>query len=90
MVKKSKASDDDYAKLGRSLTYVLLSEHIHVMVNWRRFILVNFARGLLVGFGSVIGATLVAGLVIWLVSIFGGLPLVGQWFDALQQALEPS
>lgn len=81
--------ETDYAKLGQALTRVLADGHIGVVDNWKKFVLVNFARGLLVGLGSVIGATLVLALLVWLISIFGGLPIIGQWFDPLKQFLQP-
>lgn len=79
----------EYAKLGLALTRVLTNGHIGVVDNWKKFVAVNFARGLLVGLGSVVGATLVLALLVWLISIFGGLPIVGQWLDSLEQSLQP-
>lgn len=35
--------------------------------------LMNFARGLFFGFGSVLGATLLVALLVWLLSLFGGV-----------------
>jgi hypothetical protein len=35
---------------------------------------INFIRGLFFGFGSVIGGTLVVGLIVWLLSRFVDLP----------------
>ncbi len=34
----------------------------------------NFIRGLFFGFGSVIGGTLVVGVIVWLLSLFVDLP----------------
>jgi hypothetical protein len=35
---------------------------------------INFTRGLFFGFGSVIGGTLVVGIIVWLLSLFVDLP----------------
>jgi hypothetical protein len=35
---------------------------------------INFVRGLFFGFGSVIGGTLVVGIIVWLLSRFVDLP----------------
>jgi hypothetical protein len=43
----------------------------------------------LAGFGGVIGATLVVALVIWLLSIFGNLPLIGDFFDSTKDTIQP-
>lgn len=44
---------------------------------------VNFFRGIFFGFGSVLGATVVVALVIWVLSFFVQIPGIG---DAAQQA----
>lgn len=43
----------------------------------------NFIRGLFFGLGSVLGATVIVALVLWVLSFFVDLPFIG---DAAQQA----
>lgn len=43
----------------------------------------NFIRGISFGLGSVLGATVVVALVLWILSLFVDFPLIG---DALRQA----
>lgn len=43
----------------------------------------NFFRGIFFGLGSVLGATVVVALVLWILSFFVDLPFIG---DAAQQA----
>ena len=44
---------------------------------------VNFFRGIFFGLGSVLGATVLVALILWALSFFVDLPLIG---DAAQQA----
>lgn len=51
--------------------------------------LVNFVRGLFFGAGSVIGGTLIIGLVIWLLTIAGNvIPPLGSFFDGITNTLQ--
>ncbi|MEX0668266.1 MAG: DUF5665 domain-containing protein [Candidatus Saccharimonadales bacterium] len=87
-INKEPSSDKDYQRLGKTLVQTMIKDNILVSYNWRRFILINLTRGLLVGFGSVIGATLLVAVAIWLLNTFGALPVIGEWFDALGGAIE--
>lgn len=44
---------------------------------------VNFVRGIFFGLGTVIGATVVVAMVLWILSFFVDIPIIG---DAAQQA----
>ncbi|PSO43120.1 hypothetical protein BRC19_02235 [Candidatus Saccharibacteria bacterium QS_5_54_17] len=88
--KEADAPQQEYARLGKALTRAIVRDNIQVTHNWKRFITVNFVRGLFVGLGSVVGATLLVALVLWLLNVFGGLPIVGDWFEAISSALNKS
>lgn len=49
----------------------------------RRIYLMNFFRGIFFGLGSVLGATVVVALVVWILSFFVQIPGIG---DAAQEA----
>lgn len=50
----------------------------------------NFVRGLFFGFGSVLGGTVLIALLIWLLSLFVDLPLIGEYFrDARETITQP-
>ncbi len=80
--------EEEYTRLGRALTKAIVRDNIQVAYNWKRYIFLNFVRGLFVGLGSVVGATILVALALWLLSAFGGLPFIGEWFDSLQEALK--
>lgn len=48
---------------------------------------VNFVRGLAFGLGSVIGATILVGLLAWLLSLFDNMFIIGDLIDAVQASL---
>ncbi len=41
----------------------------------------SFIKGIMGGLGGVIGATIVVALVLWLLSLFQHVPLVGRFVD---------
>lgn len=49
---------------------------------------VNFFRGIFFGLGSVLGATVVVGLLIWGLSFFVNVPGIGDYFHQAQSSLE--
>lgn len=53
-----------------------------------KFYKYSFLKGLITGLGGVIGATLVVGLLIWLLSLFSSVPLVGRLVHNVQQTIE--
>lgn len=85
--KKDNSSETDYARLGKALTYVLERDNLRVARNWKRFILTSFTRGIFVGLGSIIGATIVVALLVAILNAFGGIPLIGDWFDTIREQL---
>lgn len=84
---QKEAEEGEYARLGKALTRAIVRDNIQVAHNWKRFITINFIRGLFVGLGSVIGATILVAIALWLLNVFGGLPVVGDWFEAIRGAL---
>lgn len=48
----------------------------------------NFVRGIFFGLGSVLGATVVVALVLWILSLFVDFPLIGELFQQAQDTIE--
>lgn len=46
-------------------------------VSKRRLYIANFMRGLFFGFGSVLGATVLIALTLWILSFFSDIPFIG-------------
>ena len=48
----------------------------------------NFVRGIFFGIGSVLGGTVIVALLLWVLSAFVQLPVIGQYFQNAQQTVE--
>jgi hypothetical protein len=57
-------------------------------IDKKKLYISNFVRGMLFSAGGIIGATLVIALLIWLLSLFGHIPLVGPLFDNTKQTIQ--
>jgi hypothetical protein len=79
----AEAKDADQALIiqseKRGVTAVYRSKH-HLM-------LVNFLGGIAWGFGTVIGATIVVALVLYLLQALGGLPIIGSYINSVVDAV---
>ncbi len=69
---KTKPTAAEYEKLGRSIESALIDNYINWLGNTRRLIWTSFVRGIFVGLGTVIGATVVVGLLVWILNMVGG------------------
>jgi phage shock protein PspC (stress-responsive transcriptional regulator) len=48
----------------------------------------SFIKGVLGGLGGVVGATIVVALLLWILSFFGHVPLVGPFVDNLRSSIQ--
>jgi hypothetical protein len=78
---RTKPTAADYEKLGRTVEGALITEYIDLLGNTRQQVKSSFIRGIAMGFGSVIGATVVVALIVWALHLFGGLPVVGHFLQ---------
>lgn len=56
--------------------------------NRGRIYKLNFIRGILFGAGSALGGTIVIAFVVWILSLFVNVPLIGDTFKNAQQSIE--
>lgn len=59
-------------------------------VHRREVYKMNFVRGIFFGFGSVLGGTIVVALLVFLISLFTELPVVGDFFQETKNTLDGS
>lgn len=59
----------------------------HYRFRWKIY-QVNFFRGIFFGLGSVLGASVVVGLLLWVLSFFTDLPVVGDFFEQSQSTIK--
>lgn len=66
-------------------------ELLQVFKNPWKFMWYSFLKGLMVGFGSVLGATVVVAVVIFLLAKISFLPFVGEYItDIIEQVQGPN
>lgn len=75
---------NEYEQLGRLLAVVYETGYLTT----KRMFALNFLRGVAVGLGSVVGATLLAGLIVWVLSLFDTIPLIGPAFENIKNSIE--
>ena len=81
---KAKRTGKEYEELGRMLETLYESGY----TNPKTLLKMSFLKGIAAGFGGVLGATLLVGLLIWLLSLFNHIPLIGPVFDNLHDAVQ--
>ena len=73
-----------HEELGRMLTNIYETGYLDARQSYKN----SFIKGVLAGFGGVIGATIVVGLLLWLLTFFTQVPLVGHLSHNIQQTLQ--
>lgn len=81
--KKSAAIDIDEKAAVQALEYLLAAGY----VSKKRLYFNNFVRGIFFSVGTIVGATIVVALVIWLLSVFDGLPVIGDFFRKISDTI---
>lgn len=81
----SKLKKDQVTGAQRELLEQIFDDHYKY--RWKIY-QINFFRGIFFGLGSVLGATVVVGVVLWLLSIFTDVPVVGDLFEQTQTTIE--
>lgn len=77
----NKPTDKDYEKLGRTVEGMMINDYIDLLGNTRRQIISSFIRGIFMGFGTVLGATLLVAFTVWLLGQLGALPVIGEYLQ---------
>lgn len=80
-MKKENRSNEE---LGKMLVNIYESGYIDRNQAYK----MSFVKGLLGGLGGVIGATIIVGLLLWVLSFFKEIPLVGPVFERTQQTIQ--
>jgi|GEM_PF-622553 len=47
-----------------------------------------FLKGVLTGVGGVVGATVVIAILLWALSLFDSVPLIGDFFDSVENTIQ--
>ncbi len=80
----NKQTAKDYERMGRELE----SLYQNVSPNRRVFYRTALLKGVLAGMGGVLGATVGIALLIWVLSWFDSIPLLGPFIDSVLSTIE--
>lgn len=76
--------EKELVKLGK-----MLREFSELGVMDRKQLLwVSFLRGLAQGFGAIIGGTILVALLLWILSLFNEVPLIGPFLETLSKTVD--
>lgn len=63
--------------------------HTRIHISTWRMVMNNFLGGLFWGLGTVLGATLVVGIVIIILGQLNSVPIIGDFFSGILQSIQP-
>lgn len=78
----------NYERLGKAVEDALILDYIYVLHSTRRQIWSSFIRGVFAGLGGVVGATVGVAALVALLQLFGGAPVIGQFFQQLGHTIQ--
>lgn len=82
--KQQKKTAKEYEEMGRVMEEIVAtgysSEH--------RLYKISFLRGMTFGLGSIIGGTLLLAILLWILSLFTELPIVGRLAEVLRNSID--
>lgn len=86
--KKKKQEKDIVARnhkdIAKALEILFASEYM----DRKTLYIQNFLRGMAFSAGGVLGATLLIGLLIWILSLFDQIPLIGPLFENTRETIQ--
>lgn len=80
--KTTQIKKTDYEEFGRFMVRVFETGYF----NKSRLFKYSFLKGVAGGFGSVVGATIVVALVLWILSFFDSLPLIDNFVSTIDKS----
>lgn len=81
-----KLNNKDYESLGRMLVSVAENGYL----DRTRMLKMSFLKGVATGLGGVLGATLVVAILLWVLSLFDQIPLIGPIVDRFNETVRSS
>lgn len=79
---------DDKAKHYEALGKQLESLYDSLNPNRKAVYRTNFIKGIWSGLGGILGATIGIALLLWILSLFGQIPLIGHFVETVRHTLQ--
>ena len=79
---------DETTRLTEAIEDLNNHRFLRIHNSYPRMILYQFTRGLAFGLGSVVGATFLVSMLVWWLSQFEFLPLIGDWIAQIVDQIE--
>jgi branched-subunit amino acid ABC-type transport system permease component len=76
----------EYEQLGKVVASIFETGYLDKKQAYKT----SFIKGVIGGVGSVVGATIVAVLLVWILSLFGHVPLIGKFANKINKTVETS
>ncbi len=80
------STSKQYEELGRVVASIYENGYLSAPKSLR----MSFLKGVAGGFGGVIGATIVVALMLWVLSFFDHIPLIGRFVETVDQTVQQS
>jgi len=58
-------------------------------ISKRNILLANFIGGIAWGLGTVVGATVIVALLLWILSFFNYIPVIGNFASTIENSVSP-
>lgn len=85
MKKRQKPSkQQSYEQIGKMVENIYLTGYIDKNQMYK----MSFLKGLVTGLGGVLGATIVVGLLLWVLSLFNRVPLIGPITEQIKETVQ--
>lgn len=79
-----KLTSKEASDAAKALEKLFATEYI----DKKKLYIANFWRGVFFSMGTIIGATIVIGLLLWVLSLFQQVPLIGPFVENIQSTVE--
>ena len=82
------ALEREVAALGREVEKLNGNRILRAHASWLGLLWFNFLRGLAFGLGSVVGATALVSVVVYMLSSIDFIPVIGEWATEIIRVIE--